>query len=201
MSLGNSTGTVTCPTLHTSGKRASVHPLTVLGGKLNSHCQISMISTSETPETEGMPSGSSAKGQEEVSTLSSNSSLLVKLLHANAKVPVKGSTGAIGYDLHAVEDSVIAPGKRLAVPLGIAMRVPDGTYGRIAPHSSLAAKNSVDIGTGVIDPDYRGEVKVLLINDGEKPFEIKMNDHIAQLILEQATSPKIISVNDFDQTA
>jgi len=97
-------------------------------------------------------------------------SLRVKLLLPEAKIPVQGSKGAIGYDLYAMDDHNLNPGTRLVIPVGIAIATPPGTYGRIAPRSSLSAKYSIDLGAGVIDPDYRGEIKVLLINNGESLY-------------------------------
>lgn len=88
-------------------------------------------------------------------------------------MPKKGSEFAAGYDLHALE-SVIVPAKGKAlISTGLAMAIPYGNYGRIAPRSGLAVKHMIDVGAGVIDTDYRGEVKVLLFNFGEKDFEVK----------------------------
>ena len=68
---------------------------------------------------------------------------------------------------------------------------PSGTYGRIASRSSLAANQSIDVGAGVLDPDYTGEVRVLLVNNGNEIFQVNKGDRIAQLILECAKTPKI----------
>jgi len=74
---------------------------------------------------------------------------------------------------------VIAPHSKSLVSTGIAMAVPAGNYARIAPRSGLAVKNFIDVGAGVVDADYRGEVKVLLFNFGETEFKVNVGDRIA----------------------
>ena len=110
-----------------------------------------------------------------------------KALNERAQAPMRGSKFAAGYDLYAAEDAVI-PGKgQGTVGTGLAIACPAGTYGRIAPRSGLAAKHSIDTGAGVIDEDYRGEVKVILFNFGAKDFEFKVGDRVAQLILTKVS--------------
>ena len=90
--------------------------------------------------------------------------LRVKKISEHATLPVRGSDGAAGYDLASAYDYVVpARGKEL-VKTDLSMAIPEGMYGRIAPRSGLAWKNFIDTGAGVIDADYRGEVKVLLFN-------------------------------------
>jgi dUTP pyrophosphatase len=126
--------------------------------------------------------------------------LQVKLLHPDAKLPARGSKGAIGYDLFAISSHTIPPHMRLKVPIGISIQLPEGTYGRIAPRSSLAAKHSIDIGAGVIDPDYRGETIVLLVNNGDVAFDFVKGDRIAQLVVECAITPSIKEVAQLNDT-
>src|SRR5437588_4947076 len=85
----------------------------------------------------------------------------------------------------ANELATIPPIERMAIRTGIAIAAPPGTYARIAPRSSLAVKHSIDIGAGVIDQDYRGEIKVILINHSKYPYQVRPGDRIAQLILEK----------------
>lgn len=80
--------------------------------------------------------------------------------------------------MSVVETHVPAKGKAL-ISTGIAMAIPEGNYGRIAPRSGLAAKYFIDVGAGVIDSDYRGEVKVLLFNFGDTDFKVSKGDRIA----------------------
>lgn len=94
-------------------------------------------------------------------------------------MPAKGSAYAAGYDLHALTATKVPARGKALVSTGLAMAIPDGNYGRIAPRSGLAAKHSIDVGAGVIDSDYRGEVKVLLFNLGDKDFEVAPGDRIA----------------------
>ena len=90
--------------------------------------------------------------------------------------------------------------ERGIVNTGIAATIPIGTYGRIAPRSGLAVKHGIQTGAGVIDPDYTGELKVILFNQGSEKFEIKQGDRIAQLILEKCETPLIEEVTDIEDT-
>ena len=126
----------------------------------------------------------------------------IKKLIPSAKVPTRGSPGAVGYDLYSSEALEIAPGERALVGTGISMRPPlvDGpmsVYGRIAPRSGLAVKKGVHVGAGVVDPDYTGEIKVVIFNHGKEPFGIQVHDRIAQIILEccVVTTPHLIEEN------
>ncbi|KAI8869604.1 deoxyuridine 5'-triphosphate nucleotidohydrolase [Ramicandelaber brevisporus] len=126
------------------------------------------------------------------------SSFRVFFLNQNATVPKRSSSGAAGYDLCASEDTVIAPRSGGVVSTGLVIQVPSGTYGRVAPRSGLAVKNSIDTMAGVIDEDYRGEVKVALFNHGDKEFEIKAGNRIAQLVLERIVTPEIEVVSSLE---
>ncbi|CAG8832600.1 30824_t:CDS:2, partial [Gigaspora margarita] len=120
-----------------------------------------------------------------------SSKLLVKRLSEKAKLPVRGSSLAAGYDLYsAVEMVVPAKGKAL-VPTEISIALPEGTYGRVAPRSSLA---------GVIDADYRGPVSVLLFNFNDKDYTVKEGERIAQLILERIYTPEVIETDSLGST-
>ena len=110
--------------------------------------------------------------------------LQVKLLSDNATMPTRGSEHAAGFDLASAENTVVKANGRTMVKTDIAIACPPGTYGRVAPRSGLAKKKGIDVGAGVIDADYRGNVGVILFNFGDEDFEIKQGDRIAQLILE-----------------
>jgi dUTP pyrophosphatase len=90
----------------------------------------------------------------------------------------------------ANQDMIIPPGDRTRVNTEIALVAPPGTYARIAPRSGLAVKHGIDIGTGVIDEDYRGEIKVVLINNSSISFQVRPGDKIAQLILNKNTGSR-----------
>lgn len=124
---------------------------------------------------------------------------LVKRMDAAATLPERKSKEAAGYDICSIQDLTIEPGSQALVGTGLAMRCPLGTYARVAPRSGLAVKG-IHVGAGVIDRDYRGEVKVLLINLGSTPFVIKQGDRIAQVILEQCVMVDPICVESLDDT-
>jgi len=95
-----------------------------------------------------------------------------------------GSPGAAGVDLASAEATSLNPGERRAISTGVAMALPEGTYGKIEGRSGHAVKYGIIVGGGVIDNDYRGEIAVILINTGDKPFVINKGDRIAQLIIQ-----------------
>lgn len=82
---------------------------------------------------------------------------------------------------------MISPRGKALISTGISVQIPIGNYGRIAPRSGLAVKHFIDVGAGVVDADYRGEVRVLLFNFGEEEFKVSQGDRIAQLIIEKYT--------------
>lgn len=82
----------------------------------------------------------------------------------------------------------------------IALAIPDGCYGRIAPRSGLAWKHHLDVGAGVIDKDYRGSVGVVMFNFSKTDYQVHQGDRIAQLILERIAVPPVVEVNELDNT-
>ena len=86
------------------------------------------------------------------------------------------------------------------VGTGLAFAIPVGNYGRIAPRSGLAVKNSIHVGAGVVDSDYRGEVKVCLFNHSDNVFDIAEGDRIAQMIIEKYTMTDLVEVEALDDT-
>ena len=126
--------------------------------------------------------------------------LQVRKLKDSSKLPYRSSEFSAGYDLYASESAVVGSKNRALVPTGIAISVPPGTYGRIAPRSGLAVKYGIDVGAGVINED-RSEIKVLLMNHGDTDYTINAGDRIAQLIIEKISSPEVKEVNELDDTA
>jgi dUTP pyrophosphatase len=125
----------------------------------------------------------------------------VKKLVPHAVLPIRGSAYAAGYDLHAIEDYVVQPGRRTVVSTGISVQFPPGTYGRIAPRSGLAVKHGIDVLAGVIDPDYTGELKVVLFNsDARQSFVIRQGYRIAQIILENFEAHEVSEIETIDLT-
>lgn len=113
----------------------------------------------------------------------------------NATLPARSTPGAAGYDLFSTDSYVVLPGRRVVVSTGITVQLPPGTYGRIAPRSGLAVKHGLDTLAGVIDPDYTGEIKVVLQNtDLNQPFVIRPGYRIAQLILEKYETVDVVEI-------
>ena len=123
----------------------------------------------------------------------------VKKLSQFATVPARSSAGAAGYDIYSAQDAMLSPDQLSTINTGIAMQLPFGTYGRIASRSSYANKKLYVQG-GVIDSDYRGEVKVLIHNMSEKSYLIKQGDRIAQLIVTHCAFFPVTLVEDLDET-
>lgn len=129
-----------------------------------------------------------------------------KLPHgADLPLPRYQSDLAAGLDLlAAVEASVVLePGKRVLVPTGLSMSLPAGFEGQVRPRSGLAAKNGVTVlnTPGTIDADYRGEVKVILINLGDEPFVIERGSRIAQMVIAPVLQAEIVEVEELSETA
>ncbi|XP_034242478.1 deoxyuridine 5'-triphosphate nucleotidohydrolase [Thrips palmi] len=119
---------------------------------------------------------------------------------ANAFSPVKGSVKAAGFDLRSAYDYEIpARGKEL-VKTDLQIQLPSGCYGRVAPRSGLAWKNHIDVGAGVIDEDYRGNVGVVMFNHGETSFKVCKGDRIAQLICERIFYPQLEECKELSDT-
>lgn len=120
------------------------------------------------------------------------------------ELPRKMSELASGFDLYAAvtEDIVFLPGQRGLVPTGLALAMPAGLEAQIRPRSGLAFKHGITcLNTpGTIDADYRGEIKVLLINLGEEPFTIKRNERIAQMVFQIVPEVNLIPVDELSDT-
>ncbi|KAL2863927.1 dUTPase-like protein [Aspergillus lucknowensis] len=127
-------------------------------------------------------------------------SLFVKKLTPSARPPTRGSAFAAGYDLYAAKEIIIPAKGKALVDTGLAIAVPEGTYGRVAPRSGLASKHFIDTGAGVIDADYRGEVKVLLFNFSEVDFTVNEGDRVAQLVLERIYTPEVAVVEELAES-
>lgn len=104
----------------------------------------------------------------------------------DAIYPSRGSEGAAGWDLYAIEDAYIGPGERQLIDTGISTEFSDSIVGKIKPRSGLAYKYGIDVMAGVIDSDFRDSIKVLLINHGNEPFVVSPGDRIAQIIFTMA---------------
>lgn len=128
-------------------------------------------------------------------------SLLIHRLTPDAITPTRGSHLAAGYDLYAPLPVLIPCGGRLLVDTQIAVAIPPGHYGRIAPRSGHALKLGMHILAGVIDEDYRGSIGVLILNAGHEPVRLPAGSKIAQLILERISTPPVVEVEALPTTA
>ena len=124
---------------------------------------------------------------------------------AGLPLPAYATDGAAGMDVVAAipEPLILAPGSRAAVPTGLAMAIPPGFEVQVRPRSGLAAKHGLTVANapGTIDADYRGEVKVLLINLGAEPVTIEPAMRIAQLVPAAVTRARLTVVDSLDDTA
>jgi dUTP pyrophosphatase len=126
--------------------------------------------------------------------------LKVAKLTEHAIVPTRGSALAAGYDLYSAYDYVIPANGKILAKTDIQVKVPHGTYGRVAPRSGLAWKNHIDIGAGVVDEDYRGNVGVVMFNHSAVEFVVKAGDRVAQLVCEKISYPDIEVLDTLDET-
>ena len=118
------------------------------------------------------------------------------------ELPEYATEGAAGMDVLAAEDVVLPPGGRHAVATGLAVAIPPGFEIQVRPRSGLALKHGITVPNtpGTIDSDYRGELKVILINHGEDAFEIRRGDRVAQLVLAPVTRASWLKVDELDDT-
>ena len=114
----------------------------------------------------------------------------VKKLLPTAVLPTRATAGSIGYDVSTITPITINPGQIAKIPTGLAAAIPQGMYLRIAPRSSISLKH-ITVEGGIVDPDYRNEIKVLLKNNGATPITFATNQKIAQFIFERANTPCI----------
>ena len=130
--------------------------------------------------------------------------LRYKKLHPDAKEPTQGSEYAAGYDLYAVGDYEIAPHGTVKIPTGIALKIPEGTFGAIFARSGLAVNYGLRPANcvGVVDPDYRGEIIVALHNDTpDVLMTISSGTRIAQLVIIPFLPAEFVRVDKLDETA
>ena len=127
--------------------------------------------------------------------------LRFKQLDPRAVLPKRGSVLAAGLDVCGIEDVEIAPRQRGMARTGLAVAIPPGFYGRVAPRSGLAVKSGLDVLAGVIDSDYRGEIVCVLYNTGDETIKLPAGSKICQLIIEQIITPDATWATDLDETA
>jgi dUTP pyrophosphatase len=128
----------------------------------------------------------------------------IQRLHPEALRPERQTAGAAGWDLHAclAEDQIIEPGGRAAIPSGWAVAVPQGYEIQVRPRSGLAWRQGVTVvnAPGTIDSDYRGEVKILLVNLGREAFRIRHGDRVGQMVLARVPAGILEEVETLEAT-
>jgi dUTP pyrophosphatase len=128
----------------------------------------------------------------------------VRRLDGRAVLPARAHPGDAGLDLHALQETVLAPGERAAISTGIAVEVPAGHAGLVLPRSGLALRHGIALvnAPGLIDSGYRGELRVLLLNtDRGAPFQIAAGDRIAQLVVVPAPALSAVEVQELSVSA
>ena len=125
---------------------------------------------------------------------------LPTLVDAGGSLPEYASPGAAGADLRASESVEIAPGDRAAVPTAVRLQIPPGHVGLVWPRSGLAVRHGIDTLAGVIDSDYRGEVRVVLVNHGDAPFRIAPGDRVAQMLVQRVERAAFTAAAGIDET-
>ena len=127
--------------------------------------------------------------------------LRFKQLDPRAVLPQRGSALAAGLDVCCLEELRIEAKQRAMARTGLAVAIPPGFYGRVAPRSGLAVRQGLDVLAGVIDSDYRGEIVCVLYNTGDETIELPAGSKICQLIIEQIITPEPTWATDLDETA
>ena len=123
-----------------------------------------------------------------------------KKLDPRATLPTRGSQASAGLDLYSIEAVSLDPGQRAIARTGLAVAIPEGFYGRVAPRSGLATKKGVDVLAGVIDADYRGEIGCLIYNAGQERLELEAGTKVCQLIIEKIASPQAAWADELTDT-
>jgi len=123
----------------------------------------------------------------------------VRRLRTDAVLPTQAYPGDAGLDLAACESATLEPGERATVPTGIAVEIPDGYAGFVQPRSGLAARHGIGVvnSPGLIDPGYRGEIRIVLLNtDSRNAFTVEPGMRIAQLVIAPVAAVRLVEVEE-----
>ena len=129
-----------------------------------------------------------------------NPEIKIRRSSPDAKLPTYATDGSAGFDLYSIEDGELKVGKRVIIALGIEAEIPKDWCVVFIGKSGLASKNGIDILGGLIDPDYRGGWKVILLNTGEENFEFKKGDKITQGVILYAPQAKLTEVKELSES-
>ena len=159
-----------------------------------------MSASSSTIASQSTNASTITSGVAELKHIDKSRVLQVKRLSKTAVLPQRAEAGSAGYDLASAHDCVVSAYGKLIVPTDLAITVPFGTYGRIAPRSGLAWKSHIDVGAGVIDRSYTSNVGIVLFNHAETDLKIAAGDRVAQLILEKCMIADVMEVDELEKT-
>ncbi len=126
--------------------------------------------------------------------------LKVVLLTKNAKLPTKATAGSAGFDLYSAEEKDIPKNGRAIIKTDLSIQIPSNTYARIAARSGLSIRNGLQIGGGICDSDFRGNISVIIFNHSNTNFSVEKGDRIAQMVIEKISQPQIIEVTKLRNT-
>lgn len=126
--------------------------------------------------------------------------IFIERIHKAAKLPTKAYQGDAGFDLYSCEECEILPSEKMIIKTGLRFAIPPGYAGFIWDKSGLAAKHSLKTMAGVLDSNYRGELKVVLANLGKEPYKVEKGQKIAQLVIKKVEAPEIIETKIGDET-
>lgn len=124
--------------------------------------------------------------------------IFIQKINPSAKIPSYAYEGDAGMDLFSCEDNQIKPGEKGIISTGLKIAVPEGHAGFVWDKSGVATKNHIKTMAGVLDSNYRGELKVVLTNLGSETYTIEKGQKIAQLVIKPVVSPEIIEVDEMD---
>lgn len=132
--------------------------------------------------------------------ISGSAVLEFRRLDVRATLPTRGSPFSAGLDLHCIDNITIGPKERYLAKTGLAVAIPHGYYGRVAPRSGLAVKQGLDVLAGVIDSDYRGEIGCLVYNTSNETIHLPAQSKICQLIIEKIEMPTAVWADELTDT-
>ena len=125
----------------------------------------------------------------------------IKLLSSNSKIPTKARDDDAGYDLYSIDEYIIKPMERTLVKTGISLEIPSGYYGHISDRSGMALKKGAHCLGKVVDPSFRGEIGVIILNtDMYEPIKIQSGDRIAQMIFKKYENVSFVESSDLEKT-
>lgn len=128
--------------------------------------------------------------------------LYVQRINDKAKLPMYAHNGDAGMDLFSVDEVEIQPGERMLIHTGIKIQLPENTEAQIRPRSGLALKNGITVlnTPGTIDEGYRGEIGVILINNGKETFKVSQGMKIAQMVIKPVIRVDVVSINELENS-